>query len=97
MINVYIPLARGPLTLPSPWPQASRLCYWERDRVRGDFGSHLRRYFMAKELTCPICDADIPLDGDETSGDLVLCSYCNMTFKMLKTMEDWTLTEDFEE
>jgi len=30
---------------------------------------------MAIELTCPICDADIPLDGDEKSGDLVLCSY----------------------
>jgi hypothetical protein len=52
---------------------------------------------MAIELTCPICDADIPLDGDEKSGDLVLCSYCNMTFKMLKKQEDWTLVEDFEE
>jgi protein-arginine kinase activator protein McsA len=61
------------------------------------YENDFRRYFMAKELTCPICDAEIPLDGDETSGDLVLCSYCNMTFKMVKTMEDWTLTEDFEE
>jgi len=52
---------------------------------------------MAKELTCPICDADIPLDGDETSGDLVLCSYCNMTFKIEKKMDDWALVEDFEE
>jgi len=52
---------------------------------------------MIKDLTCPICDADIPLDGNETSGDLVVCSYCSMTFKMLKKMEDWTLVEDFEE
>jgi len=52
---------------------------------------------MATELTCPICDADIPLDGDEKSGDMVLCSYCNVTFKVLKTMNDWTLVEDFEE
>jgi hypothetical protein len=52
---------------------------------------------MIKDLTCPICDADIPLDGDEMSGDLVVCSYCSMTFKMLKKTEDWTLVEDFEE
>lgn len=52
---------------------------------------------MAIELTCPICEADIPLDGDEKSGDLVLCSYCTMTFKMLKKKEDWILEEDFEE
>jgi uncharacterized Zn-finger protein len=52
---------------------------------------------MPKELTCPICDADIPLDGDETSGDLVLCSYCNTTFKVQKNMDDYTLVEDFEE
>jgi hypothetical protein len=52
---------------------------------------------MIKDLTCPICDADIPLDGDEMSGDLVVCSYCSMTFKMLKNQEDWTLVEDFEE
>lgn len=52
---------------------------------------------MSTELSCPICEAEIPLDGDEKSGDLVLCSYCNMTFKMLKKQEDWTLVEDFEE
>jgi len=57
----------------------------------------LRGYFMIKDLTCPVCDADIPLDGDETSGDLVVCSYCGMSFKMLKKMDDWTLVEDFEE
>jgi DNA-directed RNA polymerase subunit RPC12/RpoP len=52
---------------------------------------------MSTELLCPICEAEIPLDGDEKSGDLVVCSYCNMTFKMLKNQEDWTLVEDFEE
>jgi hypothetical protein len=50
-----------------------------------------------EELVCPICDADIPLDGDERPGDLVLCSYCKMTFKMLKKKDDWILEEDFEE
>ena len=52
---------------------------------------------MAKELSCPVCEADIPLDGDERSGELILCSYCKMTFKMLKKKEGWTLSEDFEE
>ena len=52
---------------------------------------------MIKDVVCPICEAEIPLDGDEKSGDLVLCSYCNMTFKMLKKNDDWTLVEDFEE
>jgi hypothetical protein len=50
-----------------------------------------------EELVCPICDADIPLDGDEKSGDLVLCSYCKVTFKMLRKKDNWTLLEDFEE
>jgi hypothetical protein len=52
---------------------------------------------MATELICPICEAEIPLDGDEKSGDLVLCSYCNMTFKIQRERDDWTLIEDFEE
>ncbi len=52
---------------------------------------------MTEDLECPICDADIPLEGDEKSGDLVLCSYCKMSFKMLRKKEKWILVEDFEE
>ena len=52
---------------------------------------------MAKELTCPICEADIPLDGDEETGDLILCSYCKMTLKMIKAKDKWILEDDFEE
>jgi hypothetical protein len=52
---------------------------------------------MTEDLECPICDADIPLDGDERSGDLVLCSYCKMSFKILRKKEKWILVEDFEE
>ena len=52
---------------------------------------------MADELVCPICDADIPLDGDEKSGDLVMCSYCKVTLKMVKTKNKWILEEEFEE
>jgi len=52
---------------------------------------------MAEELICPICEAEIPLDGDEELGDLVMCSYCKMTLKMLKNKDKWILVDDFEE
>ncbi len=52
---------------------------------------------MATDVQCPLCEADIPLDGDEKTGDLVLCSYCKCTFKMIKTKDKWALSEDFEE
>jgi uncharacterized Zn-finger protein len=28
------------------------------------------------ELSCPICDADFALGGDEKPGDEVFCSFC---------------------
>ena len=38
---------------------------------------------MAKlETSCPYCEADIPLDGDEKSGDEIYCSYCEMRLKL---------------
>jgi hypothetical protein len=52
---------------------------------------------MATELICPVCEAEIPLDGDEKSGDLVLCSYCKGTFKIIRTEDKWILDEEFEE
>jgi hypothetical protein len=52
---------------------------------------------MAKELLCPVCEAEIPLDGDEKSGDLIMCSYCQMTLKMVKAKDKWILEEEFEE
>ncbi len=52
---------------------------------------------MAVDLQCPICDADIPLDGDEKTGDILLCSYCKATFKMVKSKDKWILDDDFEE
>ena len=56
-----------------------------------------RRSFMPKELECPICDADIPLEGDDQPGDIVLCSYCKVSFKIIRTRDKWILSEDFEE
>ncbi len=52
---------------------------------------------MAIELECPICEADIPLEGDEKLGDLVMCSYCKGTFKLLRIKNKWVLEEEFEE
>jgi hypothetical protein len=51
---------------------------------------------MSTEIECPICDADIPLDGNEQTGDLVLYSFCKVTFKLIKRKDRWILTEDFE-
>lgn len=52
---------------------------------------------MENELECPICDADIPLDGDEKPGDIIFCSYCNMPLKMVKKKDKWALIDDIEE
>ena len=52
---------------------------------------------MSIELECPICEADIPLEGDENTGDLIVCSYCKVTFKMIKKKDGWVLDEDFDE
>jgi hypothetical protein len=52
---------------------------------------------MSKYLECPVCEADIPLEGNEKSGDLILCSYCKVIFKLIRAKGKWTLTEDFEE
>jgi hypothetical protein len=56
-----------------------------------------RRPSMPTELECPICDAEIPLEGTERPGDLVLCSYCKVTFKIISTKDRWILSDDFEE
>jgi hypothetical protein len=47
-------------------------------------------------MNCPICDADIILDGDERPGDSVYCSYCNSQLKvrLIKGTEDIKLVDD---
>lgn len=29
-----------------------------------------------QDLSCPVCDADVPLGGDEANGDTIHCAYC---------------------
>jgi len=31
---------------------------------------------VPREKSCPICNADFPLRGDEKKGEEVYCSYC---------------------
>ncbi len=50
---------------------------------------------MDNNLECPVCDAEIPLE-DEGAGDLVVCSYCQMTFKIVSKKDGLFLTDDFE-
>ena len=52
---------------------------------------------MEREIECPFCDAEIPLDGDEKPGELLVCSYCNMTVKLSKKKGEWVPVEDLEE
>lgn len=45
---------------------------------------------------CPVCDADLTLDGDEKPGDSVYCSYCSSTIKVYsrKGSDDIKLVDD---
>lgn len=42
---------------------------------------------MAKETTCPICSANIPLEEEDRVGDSVFCSYCGTRLKITRIKE----------
>ena len=50
------------------------------------------------ELPCPICNADLPLAGDERLGDDVYCTYCGAPSVLVGRDKDdpdtWDLEED---
>lgn len=47
-------------------------------------------------LTCPMCDVEIPLAGDEKVGEQVYCPYCQTPLALRKTKADELyLEEDF--
>jgi hypothetical protein len=51
-----------------------------------------------KEASCPICNADVPMDGDERQGDTVYCAYCKAPLKVGDAKDDsdeLELEEDF--
>ncbi len=37
---------------------------------------------MAKDTTCPTCDAPMLINGDEAVGDEVFCSTCSGVYKV---------------
>lgn len=49
------------------------------------------------DLSCPVCQADLPVAGDEPAGAEVFCSYCHAPSKLTKPADDeeCTVEEDF--
>jgi len=41
-----------------------------------------------RDLTCPVCQADIPLGGDERPGDEIFCAYCSAPCRIAKSGDD---------
>ena len=52
---------------------------------------------MRRELSCPTCNADFPLGGDERAGEEVYCSYCGAPCKLTASAssEDCAVEEDY--
>ena len=51
-----------------------------------------------QEIACPICNADVPLSGDEKKGDEVYCTYCQAPLRLAgkgDKLEDAELEEDY--
>ena len=46
------------------------------------------------ELSCPTCEADIPLVGDERVGQELLCLYCGAPSKIRAAEEQQIELED---
>jgi hypothetical protein len=49
-----------------------------------------------RDGTCPICDASVPMAGDERTGDVVYCTYCDVPLRIAKVnaADEPLLTED---
>jgi len=53
---------------------------------------------MRSELVCPVCQADVPLSGEERPGEEVVCMYCGAPCRIQGKPDDeegWELEEDF--
>ncbi|NOY87752.1 MAG: hypothetical protein GXP52_10725 [Deltaproteobacteria bacterium] len=49
-----------------------------------------------KDIPCPVCRADVPLDGTERNGQTVFCAFCLCPLKVIRRSPDdpITLVED---
>jgi hypothetical protein len=54
---------------------------------------------MRRDLSCPVCNADFPLSGEEQAGDEVFCTYCGapckLTAKPSSEEFEFEVEEDF--
>jgi uncharacterized protein YbaR (Trm112 family) len=52
---------------------------------------------MARDLNCPICNADLLLSGDEQPGEEVYCTYCGAPCRIRQgaSPEAFDVEEDF--
>ncbi len=52
---------------------------------------------VLRDLSCPICNADFPLGGDEKKGEEVFCTYCGAPCRLTAgaTDDDVDVEEDF--
>jgi len=54
-----------------------------------------------KDLSCPICNADLPLNGDERQGDEIFCTYCGAPCRLMvkpkkqDTPDEYMAEEDY--
>lgn len=54
--------------------------------------------WVMADLECPICNADVPLNGDERPGEEVFCTYCGCPLQLKGQGDDLAemeLEEDF--
>ncbi len=47
-------------------------------------------------LTCPICDADVPIEPDTKLGQMYCCSYCKAPCKVIRGKGDLPFKLDAE-
>jgi len=52
---------------------------------------------VTRDHSCPICNADFPLNGDELAGEEVFCSYCGAPCRLTAAAADESceVEEDF--
>ncbi|HVP28333.1 MAG TPA: lysine biosynthesis protein LysW [Myxococcota bacterium] len=55
---------------------------------------------MSRSISCPVCDADLELAGDERRGEQIYCTYCGAPFTLVRLPESqedtsFEVEEDF--
>jgi uncharacterized protein YbaR (Trm112 family) len=52
---------------------------------------------MARDLSCPVCNADLLLSGDEQPGEEIFCTYCGAPCRIRQgaSPEAFDVEEDF--